>query len=209
MNTQLERMDKKISVASVTISELKSRVHILETAMETNLDFDPHADQPSWVFPGELVELNTPEIDVLFRKEQEELGPPNEQQQTGEDLTIGGEPQEHQDNIPQRLSPPRRYIPGGAEGSDSSQSSITTEGEETVEEGLAQFFDNPSYRAVDPALQQPVEPEEDWGDTPPVLIPIPITPGPPSQTVRALKRQRYLHRRRERRRQGEWEGDQS
>ena len=208
MNTQLERMDKKTSVASVTISELKSRVHILETAMETNLDFDPHADQPSWVFPGEFVELNTPEID-LFREEQEELGPPNEQQQTGEDLVIGGEPQEHRDNVPQRLSPPRRYIPGGAEGSDSSQSSITTEGEETVEEGLARFFDNPSYRAADPALQRPVEPEEDWGDTPPVLIPIPITPGPPPQTVRALKRQRYLQRRRERRRQDEWEGDQS
>ena len=209
MNTQLERMDKKASVASVTISELKSRVHMLETAMETNLDFDPHADQPSWVFPGELVELNTPENDVLFHEEQEELGPPNEQQQTGEDLAIGGEPQENRDNIPQRLSPPRRYIRGGAEGSDSSQSSITTEGEETVEEGLARFFDNPSYRAADPAVQRPVEPEEDWGDTPPVLIPIPITPGPPPQTVRALKRQRYLQRRRERRRQDEWEGDQS
>ena len=209
VNIQLERMDKKTSVASVTISELKSRVHMLETAMETNLDFDPHADQPSWVFPGELVELNTPENDVLFREEQEELGPPNEQQQTGEDLAIGGESQENRDNIPQRLSPPRRYIPGGAEGSDSSKSSITTEGEETVEEGLARFFDNPSYRAADPALQRPVEPEEDWGDTPPVLIPIPITPGPPPQTVRALKRQRYLQRRRERRRQDEWEGDQS
>ena len=83
INTQLERMDKKTSVASVTISELKSRVYILETAMETNLDFDPHADQPSWVFPGELVELNTPENNVLFREEPEELGPPNEQQQTG------------------------------------------------------------------------------------------------------------------------------
>ena len=145
MNTQLERMDKKTSVASVTISELKSQVYILETAMETNLDFDQHADQPSWAFPGELVELNTPEIDISFREEQEELGPSNEQQQTGEDLAIGGEPQEHRDNIPQRLSSPRRYIPGGAEGSYSSQSSITTEGEEIVEEGLARFFDNPSY----------------------------------------------------------------
>ena len=189
VNTQLERMDKKTSVASVTISELKSRVHILETSMEINLDFDPHTDQPLWAFPGELVELNTPENDVLFREEPEELGTPNEQQQTGEDLAIGGESQENWDNIHQRLSPPRRYIPGGAEGSDSSQSSITTEGEETVEEGLARFFNNPSYRAADPALQRPVEPEEDWGDTPPVLIPIPITPGPPPQTVRALKRQ--------------------
>ena len=112
-------------------------MHILETSMETNLDFDPHADQPSWVFPGELVELNTPENGVLFREEPEELGTQNEQQQTGEDLAIGGELQENRDNIHQRLSPPERYIPGGAEGSDSSQSSLTTEGEETVEEGLA------------------------------------------------------------------------
>ena len=69
VNTQLERMDKKTSVASVTISELKSRVHILETSMETNLDFNPHTDQPTWAFSGELVELNTPEIDILFREE--------------------------------------------------------------------------------------------------------------------------------------------
>ena len=107
------------------------------------------------------------------------------------------------------MSSPRRYTPGGAEGSDSSQSSVVTEGEEIVEEGLVRFFDNPSYRAADPVLQQPVEPEEDWGDTPPVLIPIPITPGPPPQTARAIKRQQYLQRRRERRRQDEWEGHQN
>ena len=118
------------------------------------------------------------------------------------------EPQGGRDNMPRRLSPPRRYIPGGAEGSDSGQSSTTAE-EENVEEGLARFFDNPSYRATDPALQQSEEPEEDWGDTPPVLIPIPITPGPLPQTAKASKRQRYLQRRRERRRQDEWEGDQN
>ena len=78
--TQLERMDKKTSVVSVSISELKSQVYMLETSMETNLDFDPHTDQPLWAFPGELVELNTPEIGILFREEQEELKPSNEQQ---------------------------------------------------------------------------------------------------------------------------------
>ena len=101
------------------------------------------------------------------------------------------------------------YIPGGAERSDSSRSSNSTGEEETVEEGLARFFSNPSYRATDPVLQQPEEPEEDWGDTPPVLISIPITPGPPPQTSRAIKRQRYLQRRRERKRQDEWEGNQN
>ena len=159
--------------------------------------------------PWEACRVESPEIGILFREEQEELKPSNEQQRAGEDLAIGGEPQEYQDNMSRKLSSPRRYIPGGAEESDSSQSSIVTEGEEIVEEGLAQFFDNPSYRAADPVLQPPVEPEEDWGDTPPVLIPIPITPGPPPQTARAIKRQRYLQRRRERRRQDEWEGHQN
>ena len=188
VNTQLERMDKKASVASVTISELKSRVHILETAIETSLDFDPRIDESPWASPGEFVGLVTPKADVLFREGQGEMESSNEQQQIEENLAMGEEPQEHRNNIPQRLSSPGGYIPGGAEESDSSQSSITTEGEENVEEGLAHFFDNPSYRAANPALQWPVEPE-DWGDTPPVLIPIPITLGPPPQMMRALKRQ--------------------
>ena len=80
VNTQLERMDKKASVASVTISELKSRVHILETALETSLDFDPHTDESPWASPGEFVELVTPEVDVLFREGQGEMEPSNEQQ---------------------------------------------------------------------------------------------------------------------------------
>ena len=107
------------------------------------------------------------------------------------------------------MSSPRIYLPGGAEGSDSSLSFNSTGEEETVEEELARFFSNPSYRATDPILQQPEEPEEDWGDTPPVLIPIPIAPGPPPQMSRAVKRQQYLQRRRERRRQDERGGNQN
>ena len=209
VNIQLERTDKRTSVTLVTISELRSQVHGLAATLEANFDDIPPLDQPSWVFPGDIVEINAPEDDILFREEREEPETPNDQQQMREDLAIGGELQENRGNTPQRLSPPRRYIPGGAERSDSSQSSTTADGEEMIEEGLARFFDNPSYRAADPALQQPVEPEGDWGDTPPGLLPIPVTPGPPPQTVRALKRQRYLQRRRERRRQDEWEGDQS
>ena len=45
MDTQLERMDKKTSVASVAISELKTHMHLLKTALETSLDYDPHEDQ--------------------------------------------------------------------------------------------------------------------------------------------------------------------
>ena len=173
----------------VTISELRSQMHGLAVTLEANFDDIPPSDQPLWIFPGDIVEINAPEDDLLFREEREESETPNDQQRTGEYLAIEGELQENRGNTPQRLSPPRRYIPGGAERSVSSQSSTTTDGEETVEERLAGFFDNPSYRAADPALQQPVEPEEDWGDTPPGLLPIPIIPGPPPQTVRALKRQ--------------------
>ena len=207
VNTQLERTDKKASVTLVTISELWSQVHGLAATLEVNLDYIPLPDHPSWVLPEDIVEIDTPKDGVLFHEEQEEPGPPNDQRQTGEDLAIGGELQGNRDNTPQRLSSPRRYVPGEDEGSDYSQSSTTTDGGETVEEGLAQFFGNPSYRGADPTLQQPVESEEDWGDTPPVPLPIPIAPGLPPQTARVLKRQRYLQRRRERRRQDEWEGD--
>ena len=141
VNIQLERTDKRTSVTS----GLRSQVHGLEVILEANFDDIPPPDQPSWVFPGDIVEINAPEDDVLFREEREEPETPNDQLQMGEDLAIGGEIQGNWDNTPQRLSPSRRYIPGGAERSDSSQSSTTTDGEETVEERLAGFFDNPSY----------------------------------------------------------------
>ena len=204
VNTHLGRTDKKTNVTSVTISEIRSQVHRLEATIEVKFDYIPLPDQPSWVFPGDIVEINAPEEDVLFHEEPE---PSDDRQQPEEDVAIGGELQENRDNTPQRLSPPRRYVPAGAEGGESSQSSSTTDEEETVEEGLAQFFGNPSYQAADPTLLQPIEPEEDWEDTPPVLLPIPIVPGPPPQSARILKRQRYLQRRRERRRPEEWEGD--
>ena len=189
MDTQLERVDKKTSVALVNISELRTRMHLLEAALETNLDYDPHEDQPTWMSLEELVELNPPEDNMSLYEEQGKLRTPNEQHRMEVESTIGGESWENQDNTNQRLSTPRMYLPGGAERSDSSLSSDTTGEEETVEEELTRFFSNPSYRATDPILQQPEELEEDWGDTPPVLIPIPIAPGPPPQTTRAAKRQ--------------------
>ena len=60
----------------------------------------------------------------------------------------------------------------GAEGGEPSLSSSTGDKEKTIEEELARYFDNPSYRAANPALLNPIEPEEDWGDTPPVLLPL-------------------------------------
>ena len=41
-----------------------------------------------------------------------------------------------------------------------------------MEEGLARYFSNPSYRAANPALLEPIDSEEDWGDVPPVLLPL-------------------------------------
>ena len=95
----------------------------------------------------------------------------------------------------------------GAEGGEPSLSSSTCDEEETVEEELARYFDNPSYRAANPALLNPIEPEEDWGDTPPVLLPLQISQGPSPLSARIEKRQRYLQQRREWRRQYEWERD--
>ena len=198
VNIHLERTDKKTSITSVTISEIRSQIHRLETMIEGNFEHIPEPDQPSWVFPGDIVQIHAPENNTLFCEEF---------QQQEEDSATGGQPQEEQDNTPQRLSPIGQYIPAGAEGGESSPSSSTYDEEETAEEELARFFDNPSYRAANPALLNPIEPEEDWGDTPPGLLPIPIAPGPPPPTSRFEKRQRYLQRRRERRRRNDWESD--
>ena len=72
-------------------------------------------------------------------------------------------------------------------------------GEITVESGLADFFQNPSYRSTDPDLTQPLNEEEDWGDVPPMELADQIA-AHPSQNTRFEKRQRYLQRRRERKR---------
>ena len=109
-----------------------------------------------------------------------------DQQQTNEQDPVTGD-------IPDRLSPVRNHLPAGAEeeGSNSSQRSVF-EPEATVEEGLPDFFSNPSHRATDPILQQPVEAEEDWGDTKPVEVPNQPSTPQPNQTSRFERRQRYL-----------------
>ena len=204
VNTHLERMDKKTSVASVTISEIRSQIHRLENTIEGNFEHIPEPDSPSWVFPGDIVELHAPEDDIIFHDEGDSETPPNSQQQQEESLTISGEIQEEHGNIPHGLSPPRQYIPAGAEGDETNSSTSTYEEEETVEEGLANYFSNPSYRAANPDLLEPIDSEEDWGDVPPVLLPLQTPQELPQPTVRFEKRQRYLQRRRERRRQNWW-----
>ena len=172
VNTHLERMDKKTSVASVTMSEIRSKIHRLENTIEGNFEHIPEPDSPSWVFPGDIVELHAPEDDIIFHDEGDSETPPNRQQQQEESLTISGEIQEEHGNILHGLSPPRQYIPAGAEGDETNSSMSTYEEEETVEEGLANYFSNPSYRAANPDLLEPIDSEEDWGDVPPVLLPL-------------------------------------
>ena len=204
VNTHLERVDKKTSVASVTLSEIRSQIHRLENTMEGNFEHIPELDNPSWVFPGDIVELHAPEDDIIFHDEDYSEIPLDRHQQQEESLITSGEIQEEQGNIPHGLSPPRQYIPAGAEGDEINSSSSTCDEEETVEEGLACYFSNPSYRAANPALLEPIDSEEDWGDVPPVLLPLKTPQEPPQPTARFKKRQRYLQRRRERRRQSWW-----
>ena len=66
LSTQLERIDRKTSVTSVTISEIRSQVHRLEAVIEGNFDYIPEPDRPSWVFPGEIVNVQTSEEDSSF-----------------------------------------------------------------------------------------------------------------------------------------------
>ena len=140
VDIHLERTDKKTSVTSVTISEIRSQIHRLETTIEGNFEHIPEPDQPSWVFPGDIVQIHAPEDDILFHEESEGQIPSNGHQQQEEDSTTGGEPQEELDNTPQGLSPIRQYILVGAEGGEPSLSSSTCDEEETVEEELAHYL---------------------------------------------------------------------
>ena len=81
VNTHLERMDKKTSVASVTMSEIRSQIHRLENTVEGNFEHIPEPDSPSWVFPGDIVELHAPEDDIIFQDEGDSETLPNKQQQ--------------------------------------------------------------------------------------------------------------------------------
>ena len=92
VDIHLERTDKKTSVTSVTISEIRSQIHRLETTIEGNFEHIPEPDQPSWVFPGDIVQIHTPEDDPLFCEGSEEQVPPNGHQQQEENSATGGEP---------------------------------------------------------------------------------------------------------------------
>ena len=81
VNIHLERTDKKTSVTLVTISEIRSQIHRIEATIEGNFENIPEPDQPSWVFPGDIVQIHAPEEDILFHGEHDRQVPSNEHQQ--------------------------------------------------------------------------------------------------------------------------------
>ena len=77
VNTHLERLDKKTTITSVTILEIRSQIHRLENTVESNFDHIPEPDNPCWVFPGDIVQLNTPEDYTTFHDHGNDETPPN------------------------------------------------------------------------------------------------------------------------------------
>ena len=205
VNTHLERLDKKTTLTSVTISEVRSQIHRLENTMEDHLGHMPEPDNPSWVFPGDIVHLNAPEDYTTFHDQGNNETPLNTRQHQEEHLASDEEVHENHDNTPHGLSPVRNYIPAGAEGGETSSSASIHNGEEKLEEELENYFNNPSYRASVPPPLVPIDSDEDWRDTSPVPFPSQAPREPPQPATRFEKRQRYLQKRRERRRQGWWE----
>ena len=92
VNIHLERTDKKTSVTSVTISEIRSQIHRFQATIEGNFEHISEPDQPSWVFPGNIVQIHAPENDTLFCEEFQEQMPSNEHQQQEENSATGGQP---------------------------------------------------------------------------------------------------------------------
>ena len=181
----LDRIDRRAITTYTTISEIRSQIRKIENTLEKNNITMEQPERPGWTFPGDIVELHASDDDDLFHTDEdtsslnsEVIDAQADQQQTSEqDLVMG--------DIPDRLSPVRNYVPAGAEEerSNSSQRSVS-EPEATVKEGLADFFSNPSHRATDPILQEPVEAEEDWDNTTPVEVPNQPSRPQPNQTSR-------------------------
>ena len=120
VNTHLERLDKKTTLTSATISEVRSQIHRLENTMEDHLGHIPEPDNPSRVFPGDIVHLNAPDDYTIFHDQGNDETPLNRRQHQEEHLARDEEVHENHGNTPHGLSPVRNYIPAGAEGGETS-----------------------------------------------------------------------------------------
>ena len=108
VNTHLERLDKKATLTSVTISEIRSQLHRMEHTMEDHLGRIPEPDNPSWVFLGDIVHLDTPDDYT------NDVTPPTRRRHREERLPHNEEIRRNNGNIPHGLSPVREYVPAGA-----------------------------------------------------------------------------------------------
>ena len=171
VNTHLERLDKKATLTSITISEVRSQLHRMENTMEDCLGRIPEPENPSWVFPGDIVHLDTPGDYSTFHDQTNDVTPPNRRQHQEEHLPNDEEIPRNNGNTPHGLSPVRNYIPAGAEGGETSSSVSIYDGEKTLEEELENYFSNPSYRAIGPPPLVPIDSNEDWRDTSPMPLP--------------------------------------
>ena len=90
VNTHLERLDKKTTLTSVTISEVRSQIHRLENTMEDHLGHMPEPDNPSWVFPGDIVHLNASEDYTTFHDQGNDETPLNRRQHQEEHWPVVG-----------------------------------------------------------------------------------------------------------------------
>ena len=81
--------------------------------MEDHLGHMPEPENPSWVFPGDIVQVNAPEDYTIFHDQGNDETPPNRQQHQEESLARDEEIRENHGNTPHGLSPPQNYIPTG------------------------------------------------------------------------------------------------
>ena len=187
--TQLERIDKRAITTYTIISDIKSQIKKIENTLENNGILVEQSERPGWESLEDIVELHAPDENEFFHTdnevpllESEETNIQTHQQQNTQNQERG--------EIPDRLSPIINYIPArGEEGETAFSHESALELETIVEDGLADFFHNPSYRSTDPSLRQSVETEEDCGDTPPIALSDQISTLQPRQNTRFEKRQ--------------------
>ena len=202
-------MDKRAIATYTIISDIKSHIRKIEDNLENTDILVEQTEQLEWEFPEDVVELHATDENEFFHTD-DEVSPLESEETNVQTHQRQNIQSQEEGEIPNRLSPIINYISaGGGEEETASSQETVLKLETTVEDGLADFFHTPSYRSTDPSLRQPVETEEDWGDTSPVELSNQISALQSRQNTRFEKRQQYLQRRRERRRQNRRERNQN
>ena len=124
-------------------------------------------ERQGFVLPEDIIELHALDSDEIFNSEEEATATVTEIEERLTQQPVPEQSTSRGDTI-NGSSSETNYIPAGAELEDSTASSerSVSDSEAMVEGGIARFFDNLSYRAGNPKLQIPVDPEveENWDD---------------------------------------------